>query len=61
MDQLMVDLGPESQVRVGENVVLLGSDGAESISAWDIAGKLGTIPYEVFTNIASRVPRVKQD
>ncbi len=58
MDQLMVDLGPESTVRVGDNVVLIGSDGAETISAWDLAGKLGTIPYEIFTAVAARVPRV---
>ncbi len=61
MDQTMLDLGPDSEVRVGDEVVLLGRDGAESISAWDIAEKIGTIPYEVFTGITDRVPRVYVD
>jgi alanine racemase len=60
MDQLMVDLGPDSPVRVGDNVVLMGRDGDESITAWELAGTLGTIPYEVFTGIAARVPRIIQ-
>jgi alanine racemase len=58
MDQLMVDLGPDSQVRVGDNVVLLGRDGTESINAWALADALDTIPYEIFTGIATRVPRI---
>lgn len=58
MDQLMVDIGPDADVHVGENVVLIGRDGAESVSAWSVAEKLGTIPYEVFTAVAERVPRV---
>lgn len=60
MDQLMVDLGPESPVRVGDNVVLVGRDGTETISAWDLAETLGTIPYEVFTGVTARVPRIIQ-
>ncbi len=58
MDQLMVDIGMEHPVHVGDNVVLLGRDGEESIGAWDLAAALGTIPYEVFTGIAARVPRI---
>jgi alanine racemase len=58
MDQLMVDLGPDSQVRVGDNVVLLGRDGTDAIGAWDLAEALDTIPYELFTGIAARVPRI---
>jgi len=51
MDQLMLDLGPDSGVRVGDEVVLIGSEGEKTISAWDVALKLGTIPYEIFTGI----------
>jgi alanine racemase len=57
MDQLMVDVGSED-VRVGDEVVLIGRQHREYISAWDLATTLGTIPYEICTNISSRVPRI---
>ena len=58
MDQLMVDIGFDLPVHVGDDVVLIGRDGSEMISAWEIAHKVGTIPYEVLTGIAARVPRM---
>lgn len=58
MDQLMVDCGPGSQVQVGDEVVLLGRQGDESISADEWASWLGVIPYEVLCGIGPRVPRV---
>lgn len=58
MDQLMVDIGVQSNVHVGDDVVLIGTEGTETISTWDVADKLGTIPYEIVTGIAERVPRV---
>jgi len=57
MDQVMIDVGLDSDVSVGEDVVFIGHSGNEQISAWDIADKLGTIPYEVCCAISSRVPR----
>ncbi len=57
MDQVMVDVGLDSDVSVGEDVVFIGHSGNEQISAWDIADELGTIPYEVCCAISSRVPR----
>jgi alanine racemase len=57
MDQLMVDVGRED-VRVGDEAVLIGQQHRERISAWDLAATLGTIPYEICTNISSRVPRI---
>jgi alanine racemase len=57
MDQLMVDVGTED-VRVGDEAVLIGQQRGERISAWDLASTLGTIPYEICTNISSRVPRI---
>jgi alanine racemase len=57
MDQMMVDVGVDAGVKVGDDVTLIGSDGTASISSWEIADKLGTIPYEVFTGITARVPR----
>ncbi len=57
MDQMMVALGNDP-VSVGDEVVLLGSQGNERISVEDLAEWAGTIPYEVLTNINTRVPRV---
>ena len=56
MDQIMADVG-SSTVRVGDEVVLIGKRGSQSITAWDIAKAAGTIPYEVTTAISQRVPR----
>jgi alanine racemase len=58
MDHLMADLGADTTVRPGDEVVLVGRQGAEEISAHDVAAWLGTIPYEVVCAISSRVPRV---
>ncbi len=58
MDQFMVDCGPRSQVRRGDDVVLLGRQGDCEITADDWAGILGTISYEVLSRIGARVPRV---
>ena len=57
MDQLMVDCG-EERVEVGDPVALIGSQGEERISAEEVARWLNTIPYEVTTQINTRVPRV---
>lgn len=56
MDQLMVDVGDEP-VEVGDDVVLLGTQGSETIDATEWADRLGTIAYEVVTGIGPRVPR----
>jgi len=58
MDNLTVDLGPGTDVKPGDEVVLLGSQGARSISAEEVAETLGTINYEVTCGISPRVPRV---
>lgn len=59
MDQLVVECGPslESDVSVGDEVVLIGRQGDLEISAWDWATKTGTIAYEVLARIGVRVPR----
>jgi alanine racemase len=57
MDQLMVNLEWGTAYN-GDSVTLIGHDGDEVISADEVAGWAGTIPYEVLTNINSRVPRV---
>lgn len=58
MDQSMVNLGPETEARVGEEVVLLGRSGDAEITAYEWAEQLGTITYEVTCQINARVPRV---
>jgi len=57
MDQLMVDCGPAADVGVGDEVVLLGRQGAEEITADEWAARLGTISYEVLCGIGPRVAR----
>ncbi|OCL28459.1 alanine racemase [Orenia metallireducens] len=57
MDQMMIDVsGIEAEV--GDVVTLIGREGEESISANELAQKLGTINYEVVSRIGLRVPRV---
>ncbi|HEX8680528.1 MAG TPA: alanine racemase [Chthoniobacterales bacterium] len=58
MDLTMVDVTDVSSVNVGDEVVLLGRDGAEEISARELAERAGTIAWEIFTGIGSRVARV---
>jgi alanine racemase len=57
MDQLMVDCGDDT-VDVGDEVVLIGRQGDEVVTADEWAERLGTIAYEIVCGIASRVPRV---
>lgn len=56
MDQLMVDCSGAS-VAVGDEVVLIGAQGDDAITADEIADQLGTISYEVLCNVGARVPR----
>lgn len=57
MDQLMIDCG-DRDVRVGDEVTLIGTDGDETVRAEDWARALDTIGYEIVCGISSRVPRV---
>jgi alanine racemase len=58
MDQIMIDVTRVPGVRVGDEVVALGSQGAEEIRARELATQAHTIPWEILTNIGARVPRV---
>jgi alanine racemase len=57
MDQLMVDVGPDSDVAPGDEVVLLGAQGGERVSPDEWAARLGTIAYEVVCALGARVER----
>jgi alanine racemase len=58
MDQTMIDVTGIPGVAIGDEVVLLGTQGAESIDAWELADMTDTIPWEVLCAISARVPRV---
>lgn len=58
MDEIMVDLGPDSTHQVGDECHLLGNSGEERIDAWDMASHVASIPYEITTALAPRVPRL---
>jgi alanine racemase len=59
MDNLTVELGSETDVEQGDEVVLIGAQGEERILAEEVAAELGTINYEVTCGISARVPRVE--
>jgi alanine racemase len=58
MDQCLVQLDAVPDARPGDEVVLIGSQGEESISAEEVADRWGTINYEVTCGIGARVPRL---
>jgi alanine racemase len=58
MDMVMVDVTDLSDVRLGDEAVLIGRQGAEEISADEVAEAQGTISYEILSRIGPRVPRV---
>ena len=57
MDQSVLDVTEIPGVEVGDEVVIIGAQGGESITAFDHAEAAGTIPWEIFTRIAPRVER----
>jgi alanine racemase len=57
MDNLTIDLGPETAVVPGDEAVLIGVQGEERILAEEVARRLQTINYEVTCGISARVPR----
>ncbi len=57
MDEAMFDIGSDN-VKVGDEVVIIGTQGNDEITVYELADLIGTIPYEVTTLITGRVPRV---
>jgi alanine racemase len=57
MDQFMVNIENNSAFNADE-VVLVGESGNEKITVEELAEWAGTIPYEILTNINTRVPRI---
>mgnify|MGYP004644790527 CR=1 FL=1 len=59
MDQFMCDVSNVADVKVDDEVILIGGQGENKITAEDIAQMTGTIGYEVICDISHRVPRIK--
>lgn len=57
MDQLVVDVGPGGDVAVGDEVVLIGAQGDDEVSATELALLVGTIGYEITCAVSPRVAR----
>lgn len=57
MDQTLIDLGPDTDAVIGDEVILIGSDGDDEITTTELAGLMGTIPYEVTCLLTRRVGR----
>ncbi|MGA2501490.1 MAG: alanine racemase, partial [Tepidisphaeraceae bacterium] len=58
MDQTIIDVTEIPGVQVGDEAVLIGRQGAEQISAWEIGLAMGSIPYEALTGLGARLPRI---
>lgn len=58
MDQMMVDVSDIPSAKEGDNVIIMGSDGENKVSAEELADIAGTINYEIVCNVGKRVPRV---
>ncbi|MDD5921939.1 MAG: alanine racemase [Eubacteriales bacterium] len=58
MDQFMVDVTDIPDVKVGDEVVLMGRSGKEEITADEIADKTGTINYEITCAFGQRLPKI---
>jgi len=57
MDNITVDLGPETDVAPGAEAVLIGRDGDQRVTAEDLAKSIGTINYEITCGLSQRVRR----
>jgi alanine racemase len=58
MDQSVIDVTDIPGVAIGDEVVIIGQQGKASISAFDHAKAVDTIPWEIFTRISERVRRI---
>jgi alanine racemase len=61
MDNIMCDVGHISDVEIGDEVVLIGKQGDDEITADEVAKKAGTISYDIFCGLGRRVERIYID
>ncbi|MFH1772270.1 MAG: alanine racemase [Candidatus Omnitrophota bacterium] len=57
MDHCMADIGTRDNIKVGDEVILIGGEGKVSITAGELAEKAGTIPYEIVSSLSQKIPR----
>ena len=57
MDFIMIDTGSDPSVNVGDEAVIIGTQGPESISPDEVAAHCNTIAYEILCNISSTIDR----
>ncbi|HOZ48323.1 MAG TPA: alanine racemase [Candidatus Hydrogenedentes bacterium] len=57
MDQIVVDVTGLEHVRLGDTVTLIGTDGSETITPWELAKIAGTVPNDILTGLGWRVAR----
>lgn len=58
MDQFMVDVSGAPDVRVGDEVILIGRQDSQQVTADELAELIGTINYEIVCMVGSRIPRI---
>ena len=58
MDNIAIELGPETDIEIGDRVTLIGEQGDDRILTEEIARKLDTINYEITCGISKRVRRI---
>jgi alanine racemase len=57
MDNVTLEVGGGSDIRVGDTATIIGADGSERVTAEELARRIGTINYEIVCGISARVPR----
>ena len=57
MDQCMIDVTDIDSIKTGDEVIIFGSDGNNTITVESVALLLGTINYEVVCSVGKRIPR----
>ena len=58
MDLILVDIGNDNEIKIGDEVVLFGKQEDAEFSVYEMCRIINTIPYEVCCWISNRVPRV---
>jgi alanine racemase len=58
MDQMMVDISPVGEAYNGDEVVLIGEQGGESITVEELAAAIDTTPHDILVSLNQRIPRV---
>jgi alanine racemase len=61
MDQTLIDVGHIPEVAIGDEVVLMGSQGKETLGADELADRVQTISYEIVCALMPRVKRIYSD